>query len=63
MKKFTYAIAVATILFFSGCKTMHFFVVDDNNSKNDQTNVGAFNDETYIWESWSYSTNQVNEVK
>ena len=62
MKKITYAIIVAAILLFSGCNSMHFFVIDDTN-KDKETVTGAFNDETYIWESWSYSTNQVNEVK
>lgn len=61
MKKMLLIFSVAATLFVGGCKTTSFFVIDDNNKE--QPSTGAFNDETYIWESWFYSTNTVNEVR
>ena len=61
MKKIVAFMLVACCLMISGCKTTSFFVIDSNRNENSQTR--AFNDETYIWESWQYSTNQVNEVR
>lgn len=61
MKKLIYAIAIAAVFAVAGCKSDSFFVIDSDQNASQQT--GAFNDETYIWESWTFSTNKVNEVK
>lgn len=61
MKKFIYAIIIASVIYVAGCKSNSFFIIDNNKNASQQT--GAFNDETYIWESWLFSTNKVDEVK
>lgn len=61
MKKFIYALIIASVISVTGCKSNSFFIIDNNKNTSQQT--GAFNDETYIWESWLFSTNKVDEVK
>lgn len=61
MKKLIYAIAIAAAVSVAGCKSDSFFIIDNDRNASQQTS--AFNDETYIWESWLFSTNRVNEVK
>ena len=61
MKKLTYVLAIAFALVFSGCNTTDFFVIDSNDGKDETTVVGSFNDETYVWESWLFSTNRVDK--
>ena len=42
-----------------GCgKTIQ--VIETDNTMTNTVPVKAFQDETYIWESWTYSTNRVN---
>jgi hypothetical protein len=61
MKKMILIFSIVAALFVGGCKTTSFFVIDDDNKEHQPT--GTFNDETYIWETWFYSTNTVNEVR
>ena len=44
-----------------GCKTK---IVNVNGAKNEEaTSFEAFNDENYVWEGWSFSTNKVDSIK
>ena len=65
MKKKIIAIVFASLFLtgIGGCITK-IQVIDDgsNTSTNKVQNVSnSFNDETYIWENWSFSTNRVDK--
>lgn len=52
-------IAIASIVILlpiAGCKTA-------SNNPPPNKPLAAFNDETYIWENWSFSTNQVEIIE
>ena len=39
-------------------------IINVNGTKNEETtSFNAFNDESYVWENWSFSTNKVNNLK
>ena len=63
MKKLFSVIIFATIL--SGCTSK--LVIDNNQSyhKNDSSIIYSsnFNEEHYIWENWSFTTNRVVQPK
>ena len=44
-----------------GCKTK--IITVDGTKNEEATSFGAFNDERYIWEGWSFSTNRVQTIK
>lgn len=47
-----------------GCSTKTVTVYDVNSSTNSKNKTfNAFNDERYVWESWTFSTNKVNNLK
>lgn len=53
------ALAALVVVSFSGCTTK-IQVIDGGSEKSQSTKVSSgFNDETYIWESWTFSTNRV----
>lgn len=57
-------IGVIAITLLSGCKTKKIQTIEV--LPNGQTNIvysAGFNQESYIWESWFFSTNRVNNVK
>ena len=60
MKKLFAALTIIGVMCFSGC-------VSEKNcsgsSSKTNTTFSAFNDETYVWESFIFTTNRVNEVK
>ena len=61
MKKIIF---ITLLVLCFGCKTKK----QNNNdyeSLNTTTNISfsAFNDERYIWENWTFSTNKVNNLK
>lgn len=60
--KLVLAVALATFTInFSGCKSEKIIVIDDGIKTNKVQNVeSGFADETYIWESWLFSTNKVD---
>lgn len=65
MTKKIAVVALAGLIFFGcvgGCTTK-IQIIDDGSSKTNKVqNVSTgFNDETYIWESWSFSTNRVDK--
>lgn len=65
MKKKTIAIVFASLFLagIGGCITK-IQVIDDgsNTNTNKVQNVSSgFNDETYVWESWLFSTNHVDK--
>lgn len=58
MKKLIVLFILATCI---GCKTK---IINIDNAKNEEaTSFEAFNDESYVWEGWTFSTNKVNKVK
>lgn len=59
MKKIIFALFILTFCF--GCSTK---IINVDGTKNEETtSFNAFNDESYVWESWSFSTNKVNNLK
>ena len=52
---------MALVLCCFGCNTKTNNTIESKNNK--ATSFRAFNDERYIWESWSFSTNKVNSLK
>ena len=58
MKKF---LIMALVLCCFGCTTKTTNTLENENSK--AASFNAFNDESYVWESWTFSTNKVNKVK
>ena len=57
------AIAIATMactLFASGC-IRKIQVIDNNNVVTNSVSATAFQDESYVWESWFFSTNKVEK--
>lgn len=54
-------ITLFILLMCVGCSTK---IINVNGTKNEETtSFNAFNDESYVWESWSFSTNKVNNLK
>lgn len=52
------------LLIYAGCSTKIITTYDVNSSTNSQNKTfNAFNDERYVWEGWSFSTNKVNNLK
>lgn len=45
-----------------GCRSDRIYVIDGNSPTN-AVPAGAFQDETYIWEDWSFGTNQVRKLE
>ena len=60
MKKIIFALFIfATVC--SSCSTKNINV--DRTKNEEKTSFNAFNDERYVWESWTFSTNKVNNLK
>ena len=56
--------SIVLCIFCAGCSTKIITVQDVNSSTNSQNKaLGAFNDERYVWEGWTFSTNNVNKLK
>lgn len=62
MKKIAIMALTAAFCLTAGCKSEKIYVLDGNTSTN-AVPVGAFQDETYIWEGWFFGTNRVNETR
>ena len=59
MKRF---LIIALVLCCFGCtNTKTSNTLENENSK--AASFNAFNDESYVWESWTFSTNKVFKVK
>lgn len=52
------ATSIAAIA-LSGCITKIQVIDPKNNHTSEQQMFGSFEDESYVWESWQFSTNQV----
>ena len=52
---------MALVLCCFGCTTKTTNTLESENNKT--TSFSAFNDESYVWESWTFSTNKVFKVK
>lgn len=59
MKKLITVFLLMTICI--GCSTKIINV--DGKTNDERTSFNAFNDESYVWEGWSFSTNKVDKVK
>lgn len=59
MKKIILAVLILAICI--GCSTKIINI--DGKDNNEQTSFEAFNDENYVWEGWTFSTNNVNKLK
>ena len=54
-------ITLFVLLMCVGCAPK---IINVNGTKNEETtSFNAFNDENYVWESWTFSTNKVNNLK
>ena len=66
MKKIAATIAVSGILLFAGCvfdsTSDGIYVVHNDNVVTNTVPLKGFNDESYVWESWQFSTNKVEKV-
>lgn len=64
MKFITYAIVLATMaaMPFNGCKSTPIQVIDNTNVVTNTVPLKSFNDESYVWESWMFSTNEVKSI-
>lgn len=68
MKKMLYATtliactALACILGCSGCKADKINVIYHDTVITNTVPVKAFNDESYVWEGWQFSTNKVDKL-
>jgi hypothetical protein len=61
MKKILTYISVLLIFICAGCASK---IINIDGTKNEETtSFNAFNDERYVWESWTFSTNKVNNLK
>lgn len=62
MKKIIlYSILTAsTMAGIIGCSTSKIQIIHNDNVVTNNVPMRAFNDENYIWENWTYSTNRVN---
>ena len=52
---------IALVLCCFGCTIKTTNTLENENSK--AASFNAFNDESYVWESWTFSTNKVFKVK
>lgn len=62
MKKITIIALMAAFCLSAGCKSDKIYIIDGNTSTN-TVPVGAFQDETYIWEGWFFGTNRIDETR
>jgi hypothetical protein len=53
---------IALVLCCFGCTTKITNTLENENNKA-TSSFRAFNDERYVWESWTFSTNKVNKLK
>ena len=61
MKTLLAIFAATAIASLAGCgKTIN--VIHSDNVVTNTVPLGAFQDETYVWESWQYGTNRANRV-
>lgn len=59
MKKIIFMLFI--LMFCFGCTPK---IINIDGTKNEETtSFNAFNDENYVWESWSFSTNKVDNLK
>lgn len=55
------ALVGLTLAYVGGCVTKFHVIEDGSNTNNVQRVSSSFNDESYIWETWSFSTNRVDK--
>ena len=52
-------ISISTII---GCKSEKTYVIHNENVVTNNVPMQSFNDENYVWESWTFSTNEVKNI-
>ena len=62
MKKIACLIFISLAVWFPGCKSEKIQVIKTDKVITNSVPVKAFNDETYIWENWAFSTNSVDKI-
>lgn len=61
MKMIVFLTGIIAAAILSGCKQTDIQVIENNNVITNNVELKAFQHETYIWESWLFSTNTVNK--
>lgn len=62
MKKIICVAVISLAVWFPGCKSQKIQIIHTNTVVTNGVPVQTFNDESYIWESWKFSTNSVDKV-
>lgn len=65
MKAIAFRIVLLATVFFgiSGCTGDKIQIINNQNVVTNVVPTKAFNDETYVWENWQFSTNQVDKIE
>ena len=56
-------VAVAFITGFSGCTSESIQVIHNDKVVTNNVPLKAFNDEMYVWENWTFSTNKADIIE
>lgn len=62
MKKIACLTIMSFALWLPGCKSEKINVIHTDTVVTNSVPVKAFNDETYIWETWQFGTNRVDKI-
>ena len=62
MKKIACLTVMSLAIWFPGCKSGKINVIHTDAVVTNSVPVKAFNDETYIWETWQFGTNRVDRI-
>lgn len=62
MKKLACLALISFAVWLPGCKSDKIQVIQADKTITNSVPVKAFNDETYIWENWVFSTNSVDKI-
>lgn len=55
-------LAISVLAGIVGCSTSKIQVIHNDNIVTNNVPMRAFNDESYIWENWTYSTNRIDSI-
>lgn len=64
MKTYVISMFAAMVVAFSisGCKSQKINVIHNDTVVTNSVPLKAFNDENYVWESWTIGTNKVDNI-
>ena len=57
-----FLIAFITIATIVGCKSEKIYVIKNDNVVTNTVPLKSFNDENYVWENWTFGTNEVKNI-